>query len=278
MELSAVGERVFAAECILKKRTRKNRVEYLVKWRGWSQKYNTWEPTENILDHRLIDSFNKAQKRRANKANRRGKSSSTTSTANETNPSSASAETNHKNSQDGSSRKSSTAKETTYNKRKSLSDKSSTQAKVSKLKSDRTIDNSDQVDSTDADYDDSNSGETSFDKQDNNNKNEISKQQPTKIIKENDDEPPECPNQTNNVKEQQVPKSNFSIGPPPEFWRRQNKIVDHIMVTDVTENDCTITVRECRTPQGFFKERTEMKSIAVSTTDSITSLKSANIH
>mgnify|MGYP002717053124 FL=1 len=50
------------------------------------------------------------------------------------------------------------------------------------------------------------------------------------------------------------------------------------MVTDVTENDCTITVRECRTPQGFFKERTEMKSIAVSTTDSITSLKSANIH
>ncbi|KAH9424176.1 Chromobox protein 8 [Dermatophagoides pteronyssinus] len=276
MELSAVGERVFAAECILKKRTRKNRVEYLVKWRGWSKKYNTWEPTENILDHRLIDSFNKAQKRRANKANGRGKSSNTASITNETNPS-ASAETNNKNSQDGSSRKSSTVKETAYNKRKSLADKSSTQAKVSKLKSDRTTDNSDQVDSTDGDYDDSNSGETSFEKQDD-NKNEIRKQEPTKLIKENDNEPPECPNKTNNVKEQQVPKSNFSIGPPPEFWRRQNKIVDHIMVTDVTENDCTITVRECRTPQGFFKERTEMKSIAVSTTDSMTGIKSANIH
>lgn len=37
------------------------------------------------------------------------------------------------------------------------------------------------------------------------------------------------------------------------------------MITDVTTNDMTITVRESRTPQGFFKERTEMKSIAVST-------------
>ncbi|KPM10354.1 hypothetical protein QR98_0089090 [Sarcoptes scabiei] len=69
----------------------------------------------------------------------------------------------------------------------------------------------------------------------------------------------------------EVPKSkNFSIGPPPEFWRKHNKIVDDIMVTDVTTNDSTITVRECRTPQGFFKERTEMKSIAVSTIDNST--------
>ncbi|KAM9856726.1 E3 SUMO-protein ligase CBX4-like [Aulostomus maculatus] len=57
MELPAVGDHVFAVESIEKKRSRKGRVEYLVKWRGWSPKYNTWEPEENILDPRLLDAF-----------------------------------------------------------------------------------------------------------------------------------------------------------------------------------------------------------------------------
>ncbi|XP_071329856.1 chromobox protein homolog 8a isoform X2 [Trachinotus anak] len=38
MELSAVGESVFAAESIIKRRIRRGRWEYLVKWKGWSQK------------------------------------------------------------------------------------------------------------------------------------------------------------------------------------------------------------------------------------------------
>ncbi|XP_057699630.1 E3 SUMO-protein ligase CBX4-like [Corythoichthys intestinalis] len=57
MELPAAGEHVFAVESIEKKRSRKGRVEYLVKWRGWSPKYSTWEPEENILDPRLLDAF-----------------------------------------------------------------------------------------------------------------------------------------------------------------------------------------------------------------------------
>ncbi|XP_006819878.1 uncharacterized protein LOC102801363 isoform X2 [Saccoglossus kowalevskii] len=60
MELTEVGERVFAAECIQKKRIRKGRVEYLVKWKGWSNKYNTWEPEDNILDDRLLALFEKS--------------------------------------------------------------------------------------------------------------------------------------------------------------------------------------------------------------------------
>ncbi|KAK0056001.1 polycomb group protein Pc [Biomphalaria pfeifferi] len=52
-----MGERVFAAECIQKRRVRKGKVEYFVKWKGWSIKYNTWEPEENILDQRLIEQF-----------------------------------------------------------------------------------------------------------------------------------------------------------------------------------------------------------------------------
>ncbi|XP_068605927.1 E3 SUMO-protein ligase CBX4 [Brachionichthys hirsutus] len=57
MELPAAGEHVFAVEGIEKKRIRKSKIEYLVKWRGWSPKYNTWEPEENILDPRLLVAF-----------------------------------------------------------------------------------------------------------------------------------------------------------------------------------------------------------------------------
>ncbi|KAM4031087.1 chromobox protein homolog 8 isoform 2-T2 [Anomaloglossus baeobatrachus] len=64
MELSAVGERVFAAESLLKRRIRKGRMEYLVKWKGWSQKYSTWEPEENILDARLVAAFEDRERER----------------------------------------------------------------------------------------------------------------------------------------------------------------------------------------------------------------------
>jgi hypothetical protein len=33
-------------------RTRNGKIEFLVKWKGWSPKYSTWEPEENILDPR----------------------------------------------------------------------------------------------------------------------------------------------------------------------------------------------------------------------------------
>ncbi|XP_059425709.1 chromobox protein homolog 6a isoform X2 [Carassius carassius] len=62
MELSAEGERVFAAESILKSRVRKGRIEYLVKWKGWALKHSTWEPEENILDDRLITAFEQKER------------------------------------------------------------------------------------------------------------------------------------------------------------------------------------------------------------------------
>nr|XP_046228877.1 chromobox protein homolog 6a [Scatophagus argus] len=64
MELSAVGDRIFAAEAILKRRVRKGRLEYLVKWKGWAMKHSTWEPEENILDDRLILGFEQKERER----------------------------------------------------------------------------------------------------------------------------------------------------------------------------------------------------------------------
>lgn len=38
----------YEVESIRKKRIRKGRVQYLVKWRGWPESQNTWEPYENV--------------------------------------------------------------------------------------------------------------------------------------------------------------------------------------------------------------------------------------
>ncbi|CAG9760078.1 unnamed protein product [Ceutorhynchus assimilis] len=60
--MESLGDRVYAAERIMKKRVRKGVVEYYVKWKGWSQRHNTWEPEENILDGRLIEQFEQSQR------------------------------------------------------------------------------------------------------------------------------------------------------------------------------------------------------------------------
>ncbi|KAK2876519.1 hypothetical protein Q8A67_020615 [Cirrhinus molitorella] len=73
MELSAIGEQVFAVESIIKKRVRKGHVEYLLKWKGWPPKYSTWEPEEHILDPRLVLAYEeKEQKEKSVRWRKRG--------------------------------------------------------------------------------------------------------------------------------------------------------------------------------------------------------------
>ncbi|XP_029583819.1 M-phase phosphoprotein 8 isoform X1 [Salmo trutta] len=73
MELSSIGEQVFAVESITKKRVRKGNVEYLLKWQGWPPKYSTWEPEDHILDPRLVVAYEeKEEKDRALAYRRKG--------------------------------------------------------------------------------------------------------------------------------------------------------------------------------------------------------------
>ncbi|KAL7883403.1 hypothetical protein SRHO_G00010610 [Serrasalmus rhombeus] len=71
MELSSLGEQVFAVESITKKRVRKGNVEYLLKWQGWPPKYSTWEPEENILDPQLVLAFEEKEEKDRAQAHRR---------------------------------------------------------------------------------------------------------------------------------------------------------------------------------------------------------------
>lgn len=49
---------------MLKQRRVGRRIEYLVKWKNWSDINNTWEPEKNILDKRLIESFKRRLQRK----------------------------------------------------------------------------------------------------------------------------------------------------------------------------------------------------------------------
>uniref|UniRef100_A0A3Q2FDR1 Chromobox 7 n=1 Tax=Cyprinodon variegatus TaxID=28743 RepID=A0A3Q2FDR1_CYPVA len=84
MELSAIGEQVFAVESILKKRLRKVRVEkggkrkisFFFIFFAMCHRYSTWEPEEHILDRRLVQAFeDKEEKERVVGHRRKGSKS-----------------------------------------------------------------------------------------------------------------------------------------------------------------------------------------------------------
>ncbi|XP_022095473.1 uncharacterized protein LOC110981827 [Acanthaster planci] len=54
---------VYIVDSIRKTRRKKGGLEYLVKWKGWPAKFNTWEPEENILDVTLIKLFQQRKER-----------------------------------------------------------------------------------------------------------------------------------------------------------------------------------------------------------------------
>ena len=53
-EESSSEEEVYEVEKILDSRPADESVEYLIKWKGWGTKWNTWEPHDHVFDIYLI--------------------------------------------------------------------------------------------------------------------------------------------------------------------------------------------------------------------------------
>ncbi|XP_024992852.1 chromo domain protein LHP1-like [Cynara cardunculus var. scolymus] len=57
-ERPKLAEGFYEIESVRKKRSRKSKVQYLIKWRGWPEAANTWEPVENLMScSDVIDAF-----------------------------------------------------------------------------------------------------------------------------------------------------------------------------------------------------------------------------
>ncbi|KAI1297250.1 Chromobox -like protein 8 [Halotydeus destructor] len=391
MELSAVGERVFAAECILQRRKskkKKGEVEYLVKWKGWASKYNTWEPEENILDRRLLDAYERRERELKRKSNQKSKPPprrplhSVSSTSDQS-PLEASTSALNSSSLGEEAEEEDSDKEDSFDDAAHKMDSSSASTTSSSDSSSTVIPDEEPDDSSNDPKRNSvkrklpseeaarylgltptknlksshgQEGEREVnvanlssevysrtEREDTSEKAEVTplsaanKSLESKIVErkqvDSDQAAPSkskvqltesthakagkearpnlsngsqsvskvhpevngSPNTNSKIKLHQssttattisalTPKISRSLNgsslsphtdrsmspgqpimahqktmrrfsPPPELWRKQNKVVDQILITDVTTNNTTITVRECKTHQGFFKER-----------------------
>ncbi|XP_060208940.1 chromo domain protein LHP1-like [Lycium barbarum] len=57
-EKPKLAEGFYEIETIRRKRIRKGKAQYLIKWRGWPESANTWEPVENLMTcYDVIDAY-----------------------------------------------------------------------------------------------------------------------------------------------------------------------------------------------------------------------------
>ncbi|XP_024984122.1 chromo domain protein LHP1-like [Cynara cardunculus var. scolymus] len=74
-ERPKLAEGFYEIEAVRRKRIRKGETQYLIKWRGWPEAANTWEPVENLVScSDFIDAFEESTrsgKQRSNRKRRR---------------------------------------------------------------------------------------------------------------------------------------------------------------------------------------------------------------
>jgi len=86
MEPLKLAEGYFEIEAIRRRRLRKGQLQYLVKWRGWPDSANTWEPLENLKAcSDIVDAFDKRS--RSPRSSRKRKRKTATTLTSDPNPS-----------------------------------------------------------------------------------------------------------------------------------------------------------------------------------------------
>lgn len=69
-----------------------------------------------------------------------------------------------------------------------------------------------------------------------------------------------CNNNTMEIdmKDQEL-MNHLLTSPGSDYWLARNPVADQVFITDVTVNLKTVTIRECKTEKGFFKDREDSK-------------------
>ncbi|KAG0549743.1 hypothetical protein BDA96_01G280800 [Sorghum bicolor] len=86
VEPPKLAEGFYEIEAIRRRRLRRGQLQYLVKWRGWPESANTWEPLENLKAcSDIVDAFNKRS--RSPRSSRKRKRKTATTPTSDPNPS-----------------------------------------------------------------------------------------------------------------------------------------------------------------------------------------------